>query len=80
MDVFVSTVDPEGRSIQYEPWENGACVGYKVTREDSVVEYIYFCPSINSDGTDKPNVFIYKGPYGDPDKDLPQVHICQFTT
>ncbi len=54
----------------YEPWTNGHAVGYKITRPDGRVEYLYLNASTGGDKWDhKPNVFLYYGPNGDPSGD-----------
>ena len=69
--------DTQGRTVIYRPWTDGYAVGFKVTREDGKVEYIYFNPSNNDDGSDDPNVFVYTGEHGDPSQDTPSVHFVQ---
>lgn len=70
--------DTQGRKVTYEPWTDGYAIGFKVTRDDGKVDYIYLVPSNNEDGSDEPNVFIYSGHHGDPAHDMAHVHVCQF--
>jgi hypothetical protein len=76
-DPTLTVMQPDGQRVTYEQWSDGMMVGYRVTREDGAVEFIYFNPSDNYDGFDDPNVFVYIGPYGDPAMDFPAMHFVQ---
>jgi len=66
------TIVTQGNEVSYEPWTDGHAVGFKVTHiPTNTVEYIYLNPSGNDDNSDSPNVFIYQGTEGHPDKDHP---------
>jgi hypothetical protein len=69
--------DTNDRKVTYHAWTDGHAIGYKVTRDDGKVEYVYLNPSGNDDGSDDPNVFVYSGEHGDPSRDSPHVHIVQ---
>lgn len=60
-------VTPEGT---YVPWTDGHAVGYRVTDDDGRDEFIYLNPS-SDDSDGEPNVFVYRGPHGDPSQDQP---------
>lgn len=61
---------------KYEAWTDGYAVGFQVTLVSGAVRYIYLNPS--NDGTaedERPNVFVYMGPDGDPARnDTPYHH------
>ena len=52
--------------------------GWKCENRDSgMVTFVYLNPSTGSAGHDPdhtPNVFLYEGPYGDPEMDQPHHH------
>lgn len=58
----------DAHGTQYEAMQN--FVGYKVTKPDGVVSYLYFNPSSESDDGVS-NVFVYQGPHGEPGDDTP---------
>lgn len=60
--------------VTYKPWTDGHAVGFRCEYDDGHVEYIYLNPSVNEGGEDSPNVFLYKGPSGDPGLDSPSHH------
>lgn len=49
----------------WEPWTDGYGVGFKVTRNDGRVRYVYLNPSQEDEG-DVPTVFLYEDGHGDP--------------
>lgn len=61
---------------KYEPWTNGFAVGFKVTRLDGAVQYVYLNPSTEEPGQ-QPDVFVYKGTDGDPGmgEDQPECYV-----
>ena len=70
-----NTITTQGNEVTYEPWTDGYAVGFKVTHlPTETVEYIYLNPSNNEGNEDVPNVFIYQGPNGRADMDIPHVH------
>lgn len=75
---WLTVPTPTGGSVRYEPWTDGYAIGFRATRDDGSVEYLYLNPSNNDDGSDVPNVFVYSGPHGDPARDRPFVHFVQF--
>lgn len=56
--------------VLYVPWTNGYAVGFACRHRDGRVEYIYLNPSHATDDG-QPNVFLYRGPHGDPSQDSP---------
>ena len=56
--------------VTYTPWTDGYAVGFRMTRDDGTVSYIYLNPS-DRDGEpdDTPAVFLYQGPHGHPAED-----------
>lgn len=62
--------------MQYEPWTNGYAVGFKCTRPDESVHYVYLNPS-SEDSDGMSNVFLYEGPNGDPGgaDDVPVIYL-----
>lgn len=62
---------------KYEPWSNGQAVGFKVTRCDGFVEYVYLNPS-SEDSEGQSNVFFYQGQDADPATDAPVCFQCLF--
>jgi hypothetical protein len=74
MPGFDFTLADEDAGTTYTPWTNGRAVGYQVRHPGGRVEFIYFNPSGGSGGAEDhtPNVFVYRGPAGDPDADEPR--------
>lgn len=60
-------------TASYIPWTNGYAVGFRIVRQDKPDEYIYLNPS-SEDDSGTPVVFVYQGPNGNPDTDMPQHH------
>lgn len=58
----------DAHGTTYEPWMDGEMVGYKITRADGSVRFLYFNPS-DDDSDGKSNAFVYFGKTGDPAED-----------
>ncbi len=56
--------------ITYLPWTNGEVIGYRCVTDKGDVSYVYLNPSQHEPG-ESPNVFVYTGKTGDPEKDSP---------
>lgn len=74
--IQTGTHEPFTDGPVYEPWTNGYSVGFKVTSTDGQVEFIYLNPSGSYDRT--PDVFLYKGPTGEPCDDEPMHYYVPF--
>jgi hypothetical protein len=60
-------------AVTYHAWTDGHAVGFRcVFRDGRPDEYIYLNPSIDEAEEDSPDCFLYMGPQGDPDLDVPQ--------
>jgi hypothetical protein len=63
--------------VTHHPWSDGWAIGFETRHPDGQVEFVYLNPSGESDdGT--PNIFVYRGPYGDASYDRPEVHYNVF--
>lgn len=70
--VVTDTNEDGSPAYTFEPWTDGHAVGFKVTRhEDDKVGYVYLNPSQETwnDGKFNPDVFVYTGIFGEPDRD-----------
>lgn len=65
--------------MKYEPFIEGPLVGYKCTRSDGEISYVYLNPSDNPDEKDF-DIFVYTGTYKDPENDVPECFIVPYFT
>jgi hypothetical protein len=65
--------------MQTEPFIDGPLVGYKCTRSDGEVSYVYLNPSNNPDEKDF-DIFVYTGTTKDIEDGLPECFIVPYFT
>lgn len=65
--------------MQTEPFIDGPLVGYKCTRSDGEVSYVYLNPSNNPDEKDF-DIFVYTGTSKEPGDDFPECFIIPYFT
>jgi hypothetical protein len=61
----------DGSKAEFTPWTDGDVIGFYCV-VNGVASYVYLNPSSSGDS---PDVFVYGGPHGGPDRDTPHVFV-----